>query len=112
MLWVVTASRVSRAVILISLQHLLLEAIVHLLHELLAALAGFKGLVGHRRPRRVRRATMLRLQLQRVLLATGLLVSAKATMRSVTQLMLLVPRGAALLQFDLYSFVRTLERET
>lgn len=43
----VVCSGVACTVILISLQHLLLEAVVHLLHELLAALASFKRLVGH-----------------------------------------------------------------
>ena len=41
LLWVVS-SGVACTVILISLHHLLLEAVVHLLHELLAALASFK----------------------------------------------------------------------
>ena len=108
----VMTSRVARTLVLISLQHLLLESLIHLLHEFFAALAGLEGLVGRRRPRRVRRATVLRLKLQRVLLAAGLLVSAEAAMRRVTQLMLLVPRRAALLQLDLDSLVGTLECET
>jgi hypothetical protein len=79
-------------IILISLHHLLLEAVVHLLHQLFAALASFKRLVRHGRPRRVCRAAVLSLKLQRVLLAAGLLVSTEAAMCRVTQLMLLVPR--------------------
>ena len=55
---------------------------------------------------------MLRLELQRVLLAAGLLVSSKAAMSSVTQLILLVPSRTALFQLNLNSFVGTLERKT
>lgn len=54
----------------------------------------------------------MRFQLQRVLLAAGLLVPTEAAMRRATQLMLLVPCRATLLQFDLDSFVRAFERET
>lgn len=47
----------------------------------------------------------MRFQLQRVLLAAGLLVPTEAAMRRATQLMLLVPCRAALFQFDLDRFV-------
>lgn len=55
---------------------------------------------------------MLRLKLQRVLLAAGLLVPSEAALRSVTQLILLVPCRTALLQLDLDRLVGTLERKT
>lgn len=47
----IVGSAVAGAVILISLQHLLLEPFIHLLHQLFAAFTSFKRLVSHGRPR-------------------------------------------------------------
>lgn len=114
----VVAAGVSGALVLITLQHLLLEPFIHLLHELFAALASLMGLidnegaaVGHGGPRRARGA-VVSLKLQRVFLAAGLLVAAKATVSRCAQLILLMARRAALLQFDLDGFVGAFEAES